>query len=73
MHKLTRVGLWVLGISAAVAVPSFVIGATWSSSHQFNFGPEPWWLGLVQIGAMGGVLFAVVGIILALVGVGIKK
>jgi len=74
MHKLTRVGLWVLGISAAIAVPCFVIGGTWSSHHQGLFQPQPpWWLGLVQIGEVGGVLFIVVGIILALVGVGINK
>jgi len=73
MHKLTRVGLWVLGISVVVAVPCFIIGATWSSHHQVFFGEPPWWMGLVQVGAIGSVLFMVVGIILALVGVGINK
>jgi hypothetical protein len=73
VHKLTRVGLLVLGVSIVVAAPCFIIGGTWSSHHQFNLGPAPWWLGLLQIGAMGGVLFIVVGIVLALVGVGINK
>ncbi len=77
MHKVTIIGLIILGISAAVGIVSFGVNYSQYMSFGNRFSvmmgsPPPLYV-LSILGMVGGGVGSVVGIIVSLIGVAQNK